>query len=761
MTLILLVILAIVVIFCVRDIRVKLITKPLFNYFKTSLPELSQTEREAMEAGTIWWDGALFSGKPNWRKWLSNDKPKLSDEEQAFIDNELNTLLNMLDEEKIARANDLPKEVWQYLKEKGFFAFIIPKSYGGREFSAQANSTIVAKIASRSLSTAVTVMVPNSLGPAELLLHYGTNAQQEHWLPKLASGEVLPCFALTSPEAGSDAGSIQDYAIVCEREFEGEKQVGLAVTWQKRYITLAPVADVLGLAFKVYDPEQLLSNQVERGITCALIPTAHEGVNTGDRHQPLGQAFMNGTTSGEDVFIPLSWVIGEQAGIGKGWRMLVSCLSAGRGISLPALSAGTAHLSTRTSSAYANVRRQFGVPIAAFEGVQSALARIYGYTYLIEAVRQTTALAIDLKQSPSVVTAIAKYHLTEHARVALNDAMDIHGGKAIQMGEMNYLAYNYMGMPISITVEGANILTRSLMIFGQGATRCHPFILKEMSIVQQDDQLIALKEFDEVLCKHLQHTSVNGVKALLNGLTLARFERSPVSGDVAPYYRRLTWLSQALSVYSDIAMLKLGGSLKRREMLSAKLGDVLSYLYMASCVLKKYEDDGHQQGDLPLVKFALDHCLYEASKAVYAFCDNFTMAPLAFLLKRLAFPFGNWLKAPSDTLAVQVCNHVTENNTTRERISHLCSVVKHSAVDTVEHAYMLEKAHGPLMAKYRKWCKQNTASLVGKSLNEKLNIATREKVIDDKASETIFCIETLVAKACAVDAKAQKDEKES
>ncbi|CAM4274290.1 acyl-CoA dehydrogenase [Pseudoalteromonas maricaloris] len=754
MTLVLLVILAIVVVFCVRDIRVKLITKPLFNYFKTSLPELSQTEREAMEAGSIWWDGALFSGKPNWRKWLSNDKPKLSDEEQAFIDNELHTLLKMLDEEKISEAQDLPEEVWQFLKEKGFFAFIIPKAFGGREFSAQANSTIVAKIASRSLSTAVTVMVPNSLGPAELLLHYGTNEQQNTWLPKLASGEALPCFALTSPEAGSDAGSIQDFAIVCEREFEGEKQIGLAVTWQKRYITLAPVADVLGLAFKVYDPEQLLSNKVELGITCALIPTAHEGVKTGDRHNPLGQAFMNGTTSGEDVFIPLAWVIGEQAGIGKGWRMLVSCLSAGRGISLPALSAGTAQLSARTTSAYAGVRRQFSVPISAFEGVQSALARIYGYSYLIEAVRQTTALAIDLKQSPSVVTAIAKYHLTEHARVALNDAMDIHGGKAIQMGEMNYLAHNYMGMPISITVEGANILTRSLMIFGQGATRCHPFILKEMSIVQQEDQLIALKEFDEVLCKHLQHTSVNGLKAFFNGFTLACFERAPVSGDVAAYYRRLTWLSQALSVYSDIAMLKLGGSLKRREMLSAKLGDVLSFLYIASCVLKKYEDDGRQQGDLPLVKFALDHCLNEASKAIYAFCDNFTAAPLAFLLKRLAFPVGKWLKAPSDKLAVQVCSNVSDHNSTRERISHLCAVVKHSAIDTVEHAYLLEKAHAPLMAKYRKWCKQNSVKLVGKTLNEKLSIAMDDKVIDDKSSETIFCIETLVAKAIAVDARA-------
>ena len=440
MTLFLLILLAIVVVFCVKEVRVKAITKPLFNYFKSSLPELSQTEREAMEAGTIWWDGALFSGKPNWRKWLSNGKPQLSDEEQAFIDNELEKLLAMLDEEKIAAANDLPSEVWQYLKQHGFFSFIIPKSFGGKEFSAQANSTIVAKIASRSLSTAVTVMVPNSLGPAELLLHYGSHEQQQHWLPKLASGEVLPCFALTSPEAGSDAGSIQDYAIVCEREFEGKKQLGLAVTWQKRYITLAPVADVLGLAFKVYDPDQLLSAKQERGITCALIPTSHKGVETGARHQPLGQAFMNGTTSGQDVFIPLNWVIGEEAGIGKGWRMLVSCLSAGRGISLPALSAGTAHLSSRTTSAYAGVRKQFGIPIAAFEGVQEALSRVYGYSYLIEAVRQTTALAIDLKQSPSVVTAIAKYHLTEHARVALNDAMDIQGGKAIQMGEKNYLA---------------------------------------------------------------------------------------------------------------------------------------------------------------------------------------------------------------------------------------------------------------------------------------------------------------------------------
>ncbi|WP_440055880.1 acyl-CoA dehydrogenase [Pseudoalteromonas sp. T1lg65] len=753
MTVLLLVIVAIVVVFGVRDIRLKLITNPLFRYFKTSLPELSDTEREAMEAGDVWWDGALFSGRPNWGKWLANDKPKLSGEEQAFIDTKVTQLLAMLDEESIAKKKDLPKKVWDFLKSEGFFAFIIPKSYGGKEFSAQANSTIVAKIASKSLSTAVTVMVPNSLGPAELLLHYGTAEQQQHWLPKLATGQVIPCFALTSTVAGSDAGSIQDYAIVCEREFEGKKQLGLAVTWEKRYITLAPIADVLGLAFKVYDPEHKLGHSIELGITCALIPTTRDGVEVGPRHDPLGLSFMNGTTQGKDVFIPLDWIIGGKSGIGKGWRMLVSCLSAGRGISLPALSAGTAHLSSRTASAYAQVRRQFSVPIAAFEGIQSSLARVFGFSYLIEATRQQTALAIDMKQSPSVITAIAKYHLTEHARVALNDAFDIHGGKAIQMGESNYLARNYMGMPISITVEGANILTRSLMIFGQGATRCHPFILKEMAIVQQEDQQVALKEFDEVLCKHIQHSSVNGLKAFFNGLTCARFERAPVSGEVEQYYRQLTWLSQALATYSDFAMLKLGGSLKRREMLSAKLGDVLSHLYLASCTLKKYEDDGRQCGELPLLRYGVEHAIYQACLALYSFCDNFVSAPMAFMLKRIAFPFGCWIKAPSDELAQAVCKTVLDNKIARERISHLCSVVPGSAIETLEQAFLLQREHESLLNRYRKWSKDNSSRLYDKSLDERLKLAEVDSLINSEEAGIIRKVDELSTRAIQVDAK--------
>ena len=465
----------VVVVFAIKDIRLNLITRPTFKMFKKVLPPLSQTEREAMEAGDVWWDGELFSGEPDWQKLHNYPRPKLSEKETAFIDNQVETLLAMLDDYKIVQKDkDLPKEVWDFLKTEGFFAMIIPEKFGGLEFSAIANSTIVSKIATKSLTAAVTVMVPNSLGPGELLLHYGTTEQQNRWLPSLAKGDDVPCFALTGPEAGSDAGSIPDSGVVCKGEHDGKEVLGLRLNWSKRYITLAPVATVLGLAFKMYDPDGLLGDEKELEITCALIPTDHPGVKTGERHYPLNMAFMNGTTYGKDVFIPLDWIIGGQQGAGRGWRMLVECLSAGRGISLPALSTATGHLAAKMTSAYTVVRQQFGVSIGQFEGVQEGLARIGGLTYALESCRLMTAGAIDLKLSPSVVTAIAKYHMTEMGRTVMNDAMDIHAGKGIQVGPNNYLAHGYMGIPVSITVEGANILTRNLMIFGQGATRCHP-----------------------------------------------------------------------------------------------------------------------------------------------------------------------------------------------------------------------------------------------------------------------------------------------
>lgn len=751
MSVIVLLIISVCVIFMVRSLRYKLVTVPVMRYFKSALPKLSQTEQEAMEAGDTWWDAELFSGQPNWQQWHQIDAPLLSDKEQEFIDVQLNQLLELLDEEQIHADQDLPPAVWDYLKKEGFFSFIIPEKFGGKAFSAQANSTIVAKIASKSISTAVTVMVPNSLGPAELLLHYGTTAQQSHWLPKLAAGEALPCFALTSLDAGSDAGGIQDFGIICEGMFNGKTTLGVKLTWSKRYITLAPVATVLGLAFKAYDPDELLGKERTLGITCALIPTDHPGVQVGSRHNPLDQGFMNGTTDGKDVFIPLDWIIGAEEGIGKGWRMLVSCLSAGRGISLPALSAGTAHLCLRTTSAYTQVRTQFGVPIGEFEGVKSSLARIAGFTYSIEACRQTTAQAIDMQKSPAVITAIAKYHLTEMSRVVMNDALDIHAGKGIQKGPNNYLANNYMGIPISITVEGANILTRNLMIFGQGATRCHPYVFKEIQVIQNassEDEV--LKPFDVLLMGHLQHTGINVVKTLWFGLTGAKWSNSPVSGPTKRYYQKLNWLSACLSVCADLAMLRLGGQLKRKEMLSARLGDILSQLYLASCALKKYEHDGRQQGDLPSLRYAVEYNLYEGFVALNSFIDNFAHPLIGFLLKRWMYIFGHGCKLPDDALKHKICDVLRQSDTARERLSHLCDLNENSAVYVMERAYRsaIQTQHERLLLS--QWQKSQISTL-GKSFDEQVAISVQEGVLTSTQAQALLEAETWRVKAISVD----------
>lgn len=693
---------ALAVVFGVADIRRNLITKPVFAIFKKILPPLSDTEREAMEAGDVWWDGELFKGKPDWQKLHAIPKPQLSADEQAFLDNEVETLLKMLDDYKIVQEQrDLPPEVWNYIKANGFFAMIIPKAYGGREFSAIANSTIVSRIATRSLTAAVTVMVPNSLGPGELLMHYGTQAQKDHWLPSLAAGKDVPCFALTGPEAGSDAGGIPDTGVVCKGQYNGEDVVGIRLNWDKRYITLAPVATVLGLAFKLSDPEKLLGDKEDIGITCALIPTSHDGVQIGDRHFPMNMAFMNGTTYGKDVFIPLDWIIGGPAYAGRGWRMLVECLSAGRGISLPALGTATGHLATRMTGAYAYIRQQFGLSIGKFEGVQESLGRIGGLTYSLEAMRVMTAGAIDLKLSPSVVTAIAKYHMTEMSRTLLNDSFDIHAGRAIQCGPKNYLAHGYMGVPISITVEGANILTRNLMIFGQGATRCHPYVLKELEAAANPDAEAGLRAFDELLMKHIGFALGNTAGALWQGLTGAIFNKAPVSGATASYYKQLTRMSNGLALCADFSMLMLGGDLKRKEMLSARLGDVLSHLYIASAVLKFYEDNGRQVADLPFVHYSVQRNLYEIGRAFAGFFSNFPNKLVGKLLKGLVFPFGINYQMPDDELAMEISDALLKPSVIRDRLTHLCYLGDGADDPTgsMEQAFLAVHAAQPLMKK--------------------------------------------------------------
>ena len=653
------------------SVRSMLISEPLLHWFKKVLPQISQTEREALDAGSVWWDGDLFSGNPDWKKLLAVPKPQLTPEEQAFLDGPVEQLCAMLDEWRITHElYDMPPEVWQFIKDQGFLGMIIPKQYGGKGFSALAHSAVITKLASRSGTATVSVMVPNSLGPAELLLHYGTEAQKNHYLPRLACGQEIPCFALTGPEAGSDAGSIPDYGVVCRGEFQGGQDVlGMRVTWEKRYITLGPVATLLGLAFKLYDPDRLLGGNEEIGITLALIPTHTPGVNIGRRHFPLNAAFQNGPNSGKDVFIPMDWVIGGVERLGHGWRMLMNCLAAGRSISLPASSTGMAKLAARATGAYSRVRVQFKTPIGKFEGVEEALARIGGNTYMMDAARVMTAGAVDLGEKPSVISAIVKYHLTERGRQVINDAMDVHGGKGICMGPGNYLARAYQQIPIGITVEGANILTRSMIIFGQGAIRCHPYVLQEIAAANEADEGKALREFDAALFGHIRFTLSNAARALFLGLTGARLARAPGAPDTARYYRQLSRLSSAFALLADAAMLVLGGALKRKEKLSARLGDVLSLLYLSSAVLKRYEDEGRQRADLPLLHWSLQDALWRMQHALDGILENFPARSTAWLLRRMMFPLGKTFSPPSDELGRQVSSLLLAPSATRDRLT--------------------------------------------------------------------------------------------
>ncbi len=649
------------------SLRRALISDRVLALFKRIMPPISQTEQEAIDAGTVWWDGDLFSGNPDWQKLLQVPKPKLTPEEQAFIDGPVSELCAMLDDWKITHEHkDLPPEVWQFIKDKGFFGMIIPKQYGGLEFSALAHSSVVHMIASRSITAAVTVMVPNSLGPAELLLHYGTYSQKSHYLPRLAKGLEVPCFALTGPEAGSDAGAMPDTGVVCRGLFEGKEIVGIRLNWNKRYITLGPVATVLGLAFKLYDPEGLLGEKKSLGITCALIPTNTPGVTIGQRHYPLNMVFMNGPNQGKDVFIPLDWIIGGPSMAGQGWRMLMESLAAGRSISLPALSTGAGKLASRGIGAYARIRQQFKTPIGMFDGVEEALTRIAGLTYMLESARTLTTQAVDLGEKPAVISAIAKYNMTEAMRQIINDAMDVQGGAAICMGPRNILARAYQAIPISITVEGANILTRTMITFGQGAIRCHPYVLREIQSSHDDNG----EAFDEALFGHIGFTMGNAARALFQGVTGASFASSPiVAGPERYYYQQLGRMSAAFAFTADMAMLVLGGSLKRREKLSGRLADALSQLYLASAVLKRYHDDSRQAGDLPLMQWCCENALYKIQASLDGFLRNFPNRPAAWLVRRVIFPLGLPYKAPDDQLGHKVAQVIMTPSDARNRLT--------------------------------------------------------------------------------------------
>ncbi|KMJ54246.1 acyl-CoA dehydrogenase [Vogesella sp. EB] len=654
-------------------LRRAVFTGPVFSVFKKITPAMSQTEQEAINAGTVWWDRDLFSGKPDWNRLLSFPDPKLTAEEQAFLDGPTEQLCKMVDDWKITHElKDLPEDVWQFIKDNGFLGMIVKKKYGGLEFSNYAHAKVVTKIATRGGTAAVSVMVPNSLGPGELLQHYGTEAQKDYYLPRLAKGVEVPCFALTSPYAGSDAGAIPDYGIVCRGSYTDPRSgqrfddvLGLRVSWEKRWITLAPVATILGLAFKMYDPDHLLGDKEELGITCALVPTEHEGVCIGRRHFPGGAAFMNGPTWGKDVFIPLEWIIGGRDYAGQGWRMLVECLSVGRCISLPAMSVASGKVASYTTGAYARIRDQFGLSIGKFEGVDEAMARIGGFTYQMEASQDLALTGLDIGEKPSVLSAVLKYHNTERMRKTLNDAMDIHGGKAVVLGPRNYLARAYQAIPIAITVEGANILTRSMIIYGQGAIRCHPFVLREMKAAMSNDAA----EFDKAITGHINFVISNVFRSLWMGLTGAKLVGSPKGGEVAAYYKQLTRFSSAFALLSDMAMFSLGGSLKFREKLSARLGDMLSNLYIASACLKRFERDGAPKEDLPVLQWAVENALYDLQQAMDGFLVNLPSRTLAAILRKVIFPWGLTMKPASDHTGTKVARLLMELGPTRERLT--------------------------------------------------------------------------------------------
>jgi acyl-CoA dehydrogenase len=741
---------AVAALFNLKPIRRALLSRPLLKWFKSVLPPMSATEKEAIDAGTVWWDAELFSGRPNWNSLLRTPRGELTAEERAFLDGPVEELCRMLDDWKINRElDDLPPEVWKFLARNRFFGMIIPKEYGGLDFSARAQSEVVLKVASRSGAAAVTVMVPNSLGPGELLMHYGTAEQKQYFLPRLAVGEEIPAFALTGTWAGSDAGSMPDAGVVCKGEYKGKEVLGFRVNWEKRYITLGPVATILGLAFKARDPDGLLGGKKELGITCALIPTHTEGVEIGRRHNP-GGAFMNGPNTGTDVFVPMEWIIGGQSQVGNGWKMLMDCLSVGRAISLPALGTAGGKAAARMTGAYARVRRQFRIPIGRFEGIEEPLARIGGVTYRMDAARVLTATALDLGGKPSVLSAILKYNNTEGMRQTINDAMDVHAGRAVCLGPSNYLAQSYQTVPVAITVEGANILTRTMIIFGQGAIRCHPYVLKEMLAAADEDATAGLKAFDDAFFAHVGFTISNLVRSFVLALTGGRFVQAPDLGPTAVYAKRLTRMSASFALLADVAMLTLGGDLKRREKISGRFADILSHLYMASAVLKRFEDDGRPAGDLPLVLWALEDSLAIVDERLDGILRNFPVRGVGAVLRPFVLPLGRRYKGASDVLGHKVAKLLLSPSETRDRLTEglFFDLDREDPMGLMELAMLKVIAAEPAE---RKLAQGLGASITAGNMESVLRKGVSEGVINELEAETIREAMDITAQAIAVD----------
>lgn len=734
------------------DWRRRYLTAPVLAFYRRQLPALSDTEREAMEAGSVWWERELFSGQPDWERLQGFVDRPLRDDEQAFLDGPVESLCEHLDDWRITHIDaDLPPDVWQTLRDEGFFGLLIPPEYGGKGFSHRAHSAVVMKLASRSVTTAITAMVPNSLGPGELLRHYGTDAQKDHYLPRLARGQDIPCFALTGPQAGSDAGALPDVGIVCRGQHDGQDVLGVRLTFEKRYITLAPVATLIGLAFRLRDPDGLLGGAVERGITVLLLPADTPGVERGRRHLPLDVPFQNGPIVGRDVFAPLDWIIGGEAGIGRGWQMLVSCLSEGRGISLPALSTGVAKVAARYTGAYARVREQFGLPIGRFEGVQEALARIGGRCYQMDAARRLTLHGLDAGERPAVVTAILKYQLTERGRQVVNDAMDVQAGSGVMLGPRNFMARYYQVMPVAITVEGANILTRNLIVFGQGAVRAHPYLLDEMLAAQDDDADRALDRFDPLLLAHAAYALGNAARGFWLGLTHGRIAQVPGDGDLGRYQQRVAWLSAAFAFAADVTLLVVGGDLKRRERLSARLGDVLSELYLASAVLWRHQQSGQPADDQPLLRWALDDCLARAGDALDDLFANYPRRWLGRLLRGLMFPTGR-PRGPDDALDHQVAELLLAPGEARDRLTDGVYLSRDPAEATGRLELAIEQADAAGLAQRALRGARKSGALAAGADDDLLAQAQAAGVLDAQQAETLAQYQALVREIIAVDA---------
>ena len=722
----------------IEPLRMSFISKPAYKALANAMPSISPTEREALDSGTSWWEKELFMGAPNWETFNSYPYPKLSLEEQAFLDNEVETLCSMLDEWEIHEQKALPDHVWQYIKEHGFLGLIIPKEYGGRAFSSFAQSRVMSKIASRSLTTAVSCMVPNSLGPGELLLHYGTEEQKNRYLPGLARGEEIPCFGLTSPEAGSDAGAIPDTGVVCYGQFEGQEVLGLRMNFSKRWITLAPIATVVGLAFKMYDPDHLLGDQTEYGITCALLPASHEGVIVGPRHNP-GPPFMNGTVEGKDVFIPLDWIIGGVKNAGKGWRMLMECLAVGRGISLPALSTSTSEMTYLNVGAFSRIRQQFKISVGKFEGVQEANSEIASDTYMLEAFRYLVTCGLNQGGKPAVMTAIAKYYATEGMRKVVNHGMDVVGGRAIQMGPRNFLAPYYQAIPVSITVEGANILSRSLMIFGQGSMRCHPYLYEELQLLQAEDSAAALNPFDNLLFKHLGYTFNRTARSFAYAFTGGSSAAPQSAVDFTqPYYKIINRLSANFALTADMCLGLLAGDIKRKEMLSGRLADIHAHLFIASSILKYFEHSKKTEDERLHAQLAVEKSLYTAQEAFFDLFANFPSGAAAGMVKLLCFPFGRPVQKPSDQLKQQVANSMMENNAFRQVLK------KHVYYNTHEHDVTgrMESTFNLLLEIEKLWDRfkkaENKGQFKGLSFAEHVADAQLQGFINDQEAEKLL-----------------------